>query len=337
MSRMLWQNVFELDPNNPSVPVVALESERQRIWFKQDDEFRVPRGATYINFRSPVIGQSAAQTASAVLYTSLLKDQVNEFAYPALLAGLSFDIYKHAQGISLRISGYNDKQSELLRELLDVLVAPSFDAQRFENIRSDMVRQLRNSVAKRPSSQVIDDLREALLYGEWGEQVLIAELEKLDSGALAAYVKEFWRGATAEVLLYGNYRSGIVREISTMLADVVPEETAPALPEVKVLKLAAGESLLYGVDVPHDDAVVAWYLQGKGNSWADRAATLLTGQIMKSGFFQQLRTEQQLGYVVSAFSWPQRDVPGLVMLVQSPVADARRDRCYGDVCAGRHG
>jgi secreted Zn-dependent insulinase-like peptidase len=43
---------------------------------------------------------------------------------------------------------------------------------------------------------------------------------------------------------------------------------------------------------------------------------------MKSGFFQQLRTEQQLGYVVSAFAWPQRDVPGLVMLVQSPVADA---------------
>jgi secreted Zn-dependent insulinase-like peptidase len=43
---------------------------------------------------------------------------------------------------------------------------------------------------------------------------------------------------------------------------------------------------------------------------------------MKSGFFQQLRTEQQLGYIVSAFSWAQRDVPGLVMLVQSPSADA---------------
>ena len=67
---------------------------------------------------------------------------------------------------------------------------------------------------------------------------------------------------------------------------------------------------------------VAWYLQGAGNSWEDRAATALTGQIMKSGFFQQLRTEQQLGYVVSAFSWPQMDVPGLVMLMQSPVADA---------------
>ena len=34
------------------------------------------------------------------------------------------------------------------------------------------------------------------------------------------------------------------------------------------------------------------------------------------------RTEQQLGYSVMAFAWPQLDVPGLVMLIQSPVADA---------------
>jgi secreted Zn-dependent insulinase-like peptidase len=185
-----------------------------------------------------------------------------------------------------------------------------------------MIRGLRNAVAKRPSSQVIDDLREALLHGEWGEQALIRELEKLDRQALAAYVDRFWQGATAEVLLYGNYPPAVVGEVSAMLAGVVSREAAPELPDVRILKLAAGESLLYGVDVPHDDAVVAWYLQGRDNSWNDRAATLLAGQIMKSGFFQQLRTEQQLGYVVSAFSWPQRDVPGLVMLVQSPVADA---------------
>jgi secreted Zn-dependent insulinase-like peptidase len=323
------RSLVDLDPNNPSVPAVVLEGKRQKIWFKQDEEFRVPRGATYINFRSPEVGQTAGQSAAAVLYTSLLKDQVNEFAYPAfqvnefaypaLLAGLSFNFYKHAQGISLRISGYDDKQAVLLQQLLEVLVEPVFDPQRFEDIRSDMIR---NTVAKRPSSQVIDDLREALLYGEWGEQALIDELEQLDVKALEAYVAAFWRGATAEILLYGNYSPEVVQQVSGMVGEVVPVAPAPQLPEVRVLRLAGGESLRYQVDVPHDDSVVAWYLQGGDNSWADRAATLLTGQIMKSGFFQQLRTEQQLGYVVSAFSWPQRDVPGLVMLVQSPVADA---------------
>jgi secreted Zn-dependent insulinase-like peptidase len=93
--------------------------------------------------------------------------------------------------------------------------------------------------------------------------------------------------------------------------------------------------LRYVVDVPHDDAVVAWYLQGAGNTWDDRAATALTAQIMTSGFFQELRTEQQLGYVVSAFSWPQLEVPGLVMLVQSPVADADEiTRAMGTFMAG---
>lgn len=314
--------LVKIDQDNPAVPTVALQLERQKIWFMQDDKFRVPKGATYINFRSPQVGQTVEQTAAAVLYAALLKDEVNEYAYPALLAGLNFDFYKHAQGISLRVTGYNDKQALLLEELLAEVAEPDFDPQRFDNIRKDMIRALRNSVAGRPSSQVMADLRESLLYGEWGEDALIASLEQLDITDLQQYVRQFWAGATAEVLIYGNYERDFVQQVSAMLDEIISEQPVPALPDLKVLRLAAGESLLYSVDVPHDDSVVAWYLQGEKNSWHDRAATALTAQIMKSGFFQQLRTEQQLGYVAASFAWPQLDVPGLVMLIQSPVADA---------------
>ena len=44
---------------------------------------------------------------------------------------------------------------------------------------------------------------------------------------------------------------------------------------------------------------------------------------MKSEFFRQLRTEQQLGYTASVFPFRKFEIPGLVMLIQSPVADAR--------------
>ena len=147
-----------------------------------DDEFRLPKGATYINFRSTEMGHSAAQTAMAGLYTALLMDQVNEFTYPARLAGLNFAFYKHGQGISLRVSGYNDKQALLLERLLADIKEPGFDPLRFENIRKDMIRGLENSVAKRPSSQVMDDLKEALLYHQWGEQALIQALQKTTPG-----------------------------------------------------------------------------------------------------------------------------------------------------------
>jgi secreted Zn-dependent insulinase-like peptidase len=307
--------------DNPAVPQVAHQSERQKIWFRQADEFRIPRGATYINFRSPMVGVQVEQTAAALLYTALLKDAVNEFAYPAALAGLNFDLYKHAQGISLRISGYTDKQEILLTRILGART-PTFDPQRFENIRKDMIRSLQNSVAKRPSGQVMDDLREALQYGDWGEEALIAALRKIDPGSLRRYAEDFWRTASAEAMVYGNYSEAAVQRLAGTLAPVLDDGPPAVLPDLRVLKLAAGESLQYAVDVPHDDSVVAWYLQGAGDSWKDRAATELTAQIIKSGFFQQLRTEQQLGYIVSAFSWPRLDVPGLVLLIQSPSASA---------------
>ena len=78
-----------------------------------DAEFRVPRGVTYINFRSPAVGVSATQAARVALYTALLTDRVNEFAYPAQLAVMSFSFSKNAEGISLRLGGYTDKQQLL--------------------------------------------------------------------------------------------------------------------------------------------------------------------------------------------------------------------------------
>ncbi|MEJ2531493.1 MAG: insulinase family protein [Halioglobus sp.] len=309
--------------DRPGQPTVALEDDRQKIWFAQDGEFRVPKGATYINFRSPLVGQSASQSAAAALYTAVVKDGVNELTYPALLAGLNFNLYKHAQGISLRVSGYNDKQAVLLEELLGAVRDPAVDPQRFDNIRKDMIRGLENSVAKRPSNQVMDDLQEALLFGDWGEQALISALQNLDQQDLRDYAEAFWDSATAEVMIYGNYDPDTVDKVTVLIDEVLPPGAPPGMPDLRVLKLAAGESLQYEVDVPHDDSVLAWYLQGADNDWHDRAATSLTAQIMKSGFFQELRTEAQLGYVVASFDWPQLDVPGLVMLIQSPVADAQ--------------
>lgn len=299
-------------------PLKVLDKERLSIWFMQDSEFRVPRGATYVNFRSTQVGQTPQQTAAAILYTALLKDSVNEFTYPALLAGLNFNLYKHARGISLRISGYNDKQAVLLEHLLSAIARPGFSQERFDNIRADMVRQLQNTIAQRPSSQVIDDLREAVLYDEWGEDALITVLQDMTLADVNTYAHRFWAQASAEAMIYGNYPLSAVDNIAGQLENLLHAGPAPASPPLKVLKLAADERLQLAVDILHDDSVVAWYLQGDGDSWHDRAATALSVQAIKSGFFQQLRTEQQLGYVVGAISWPQMDVPGMVLLIQSP-------------------
>ena len=302
----------------PAWPTLQLDGPRQRIWFAQDAEFRLPRGALYVNFRSPAVDGTAPQDALALLYVDLLKDAVNEFTYPALLAGLQFDLYKHAQGLSLRISGYNDRQLLLLGQLLGAVQTTQFSTERLASLREDRVRRLQNRVAQRPSNQVMDQLREAVLHGEWDDQSKIAALQQVTLAGVEQFARDFWATASAESLIYGNYQPAMVAELAMQLSPLLPEPAGQSLAPLRVTRLASGERLQYAVDIPHNDSVVAWYLQGQDRNWEERAMTALTGQIIRSGFFQQLRTEQQLGYVVSAFPWAQLEVPGLVLLVQSP-------------------
>ena len=185
------------------------------------------------------------------------------------------------------MGGYSDKQTLLLKRLVASIVEPNFSQRRCDDIRSDMIRSLKNAIAQRPSTQVVDDLNESLLYGQWGEKAVISALETTDLSQLDGYIRQFWRSASAEALIYGNYEPGEAPQLSAMLQDIISSDPAPTLPKRRVLRLAAGESAQYVVDVPHDDSVVAWYLQGDGDSEYDRAATALTAQIMSSGFFQE--------------------------------------------------
>ena len=309
--------------DNPEVPALRLDEPGKRVWYRQATKFQVPRGALYVSFRSPAVGNTAAEVAAAALYTRIVSDALNEeYTYPALLAGLGFDFYRHAQGISLRIDGYSDKQLSLLNSLLKAIAAQRFDPARFERIRRDMILELQNVVARRPSSQLMDSLRRALLSGVFSEEALIEELQSMEMESLQAYRESFWKSARSEALVYGNHPAAAVDQLAAELDQVLGDGAGEAATVPRVLALAANESLLLEAAIEHDDAVVGWYLQGSEQSLRERAAIALTAQVMESGFFQQLRTEQQLGYIVSSFPWRQYDVPGLMLLVQSPSHDA---------------
>ncbi|MFT7287302.1 MAG: insulysin [Halieaceae bacterium] len=310
--------LLPITDDSPPRPELLLEAPRKRIWYQQAAEFRVPKGALYLSFRSPLVAASAEQRAAALLYTRMVTDGLNEYTYPAMLAGLGFNFYRHAQGISMRISGYSDKQLDLLEELLASIAGETLDEQRFLRLRRDMVLELQNTVARRPTSQLMDDMREAMGSGEYSESAMMAALESMSLDTLVQYRGAFWSSARAEGLLYGNFASASVERMAATLDGVLGAGAGQVALAPEVLAFAESESVLLESTIEHDDAVVAWYLQGAGQEWSDRAAVALTAQVLRSGFFQQLRTEQQLGYVVSSFPWMQYDVPGLLLLVQSP-------------------
>ncbi len=314
--------------NSTEHPVQLVDEPTLSLWFQQDDEFRVPRGAMYLSFRNAGASASARQIALGELYVSMLRDEVNEITYPAALAGLNFSFYRHARGISLKINGFDDKQLVLLDAIVDTISSPQYDSARFANIKADLVRNLENIKTTPPFRQVMGRTRQLLSHGEWDEQALMTELETIDLAETKRYAAAFWKNVQVDVMLNGNYDQGAVEGVRSALAGLLQHTTPRPVPELVVARLSPGQSFIYPVSIDHEDAVLFHYVQMPANDWQARAIAAMSGQIFKSGFFQQLRTEQQLGYVVSAFYWPLVNVPGLGFLVQSPshgavdVADA---------------
>lgn len=70
----------------------------------------------------------------------------------------------------------------------------------------------------------------------------------------------------------------------------------------------------------HEDSALLVYYQSRTTRARDLACFTLANHIMSSTFFHELRTRQQLGYVVGAGNLPLNRHPGLIFYIQSPVA-----------------
>ncbi|MFQ5760007.1 MAG: insulinase family protein, partial [Acidiferrobacterales bacterium] len=85
-----------------SKPIQLKESRGFELWFQQDNTFRVPRADFYFSVRSSSANDSSEHAVLTQLYVMIVNDQLSEFSYPAYLAGLTYDLYKHVRGFAVR-------------------------------------------------------------------------------------------------------------------------------------------------------------------------------------------------------------------------------------------
>jgi len=60
------------------------------VWYKGDRTFGLPKACLFLRLRTPVVYQSPTSIVLANLYTQMLQDALNEFAYASQIAGLSY-------------------------------------------------------------------------------------------------------------------------------------------------------------------------------------------------------------------------------------------------------
>ena len=311
---------FSIAPGDERpVPELLMDQPAIKVWFKNDDVYDIPKANLNIALLSAMASQTPEQAAHLRLLSQVLVDQLNEFSYPATLAGLNYSLAAGTRGLSIEVSGFNDKQALLLDKVLAAVAAPMFDPQRVEDLRQEQIRQLQNATMRQPYRLLMSELTQLLHRQQYSEQQLLTAMQGIDLASLKRFAAQFIASVNIEALVYGNYNQTQAEAFAAKLAALLaPSNVEATVPDVEVAMLS-GEHALPAVS-PYSDAAIVFYLQSAQLGNQSRVAMGVASQWLQSDFYTKLRTEKQLGYIVSSGVYPVYDVAGLYFVVQSPVA-----------------
>ncbi|AKH70326.1 secreted/periplasmic Zn-dependent peptidase, insulinase [Spongiibacter sp. IMCC21906] len=307
-----------LSNDNASGPRSLGTVDGVALWLNTDDTYEVPKGRSYLLLQTPEAESSLNQQVKTALWLRMVQDQLNELSYPAQLAGLSFSLSSSWRGIEINIGGYNQKQAELLVAVIDALKHTEWDQARFDRIKAQRLRQFENARKSGPYEQLVTDLPRLLMKDQASLKATREATSQADMAAVAAHSESLLKGFSLTMLVDGNFDESSATALAEVAAQNLPQAKLTK-PVQQVTKLPVNE-YLWPVKTRHDDAAILQYLQSSQTGNTARVAMGLMAQIMSADFYYQLRTEKQLGYIVSAGVYPIREVPGIYFIVQSPVA-----------------
>ncbi|WP_428356362.1 insulinase family protein [Methyloprofundus sp.] len=301
-------------------PKLILQDSSINVWHQLDTSFNVPRSNLFIALQSPIATQTPRNSLLTALFTGIVNKQLNSYAYPAHLAGLNYSVYPTERGISIALSGYDQKQTVLLERIIAAIKAPEITEKRFNILTARFKQKLSNAQKQQPFQQILAELKRTLVERRWTNEQKLTALDSITRQDLEIFATDFLKQLHVTMLLQGNNTASEAKDISAMLSQQMGlTAEAPRVPSAGIIQLTEKSLNARRLTIDNHDAALALYFQAPDKSIQSQAEAQLLGRIMSPPFFADLRTRQQLGYNLGVAALPMKDMPGIIFIMQSPV------------------
>eukprot|EP00850_Spirogloea_muscicola_P018425 SM000168S02624 [mRNA] locus=s168:264494:272208:+ [translate_table: standard] len=313
-------------------PALEKQTEMGRLWCKHDSLFATPKALIRLSFTCPATSYSPEHSLLTQLFTKLLADGLNEYAYYAQIAGLSYSIQHTTVGFQVFVSGYSHKLMTLLEKILSKAFAFDFTDDRFHNVQETTFKEYLNFKYHQPYYHGIYSTSYLLEHKTWHISEYTNALPELGPEDLRAFYPKLLSQCFFECFVAGNFLSEeavvIFDKVESMLQGSSVVCSKPLLAsqhaERRIAHLSACSSYYLPLPVPNEvdeNSALQFYLQITQDSPALNVLGQLYVQTAKQAAFYQLRTIEQLGYLVWLLTSKDGGVHSIQFVVQSSTED----------------
>ncbi|XP_013165339.1 PREDICTED: insulin-degrading enzyme [Papilio xuthus] len=303
-------------------PIILKDTPLMRLWFKRDNEFKLPKAYLTVDFFSPVSYADPESSALMSMWMLLVRDGLQEYAYAADLAGLRWHVTVAKQALNIFIEGYDDKQHVLLDKIVEHVVHFKADPKRFKIMKENHIRALKNFDAEQPYQHAFYQQTLCLVDVAWTRCELLAAAKDISVEKLEVFVSRLLRKVHVEAFMMGN----ITREKALNMADNIenklPKDATPLLAQELIsyreVELGKGCWFLRRTEnsVHKSSCALVHYACGARTSRANVTLELVA-HVLSEPTFNVLRTKEQLGYLVFSGVRQGNSCQGLRLVVQS--------------------
>ncbi|KAF7511556.1 hypothetical protein GJ744_004144 [Endocarpon pusillum] len=298
-------DVEKKDKAEPATaPKLIRNDEMMRVWYKKDDRFWVPKTNFLITIRSSMAYATPANHVKTKLFCELVKDSLSEYAYDADISGLVYNTSGTVLGIDVNIGGYSDKLPVLLEKVLRSMKELKVSPERFKIIKERISQAYKNWDYQKPYYQVGSYVRWLTHEQSWINHQYAAELPNIEADDVQTFIPQILGHNHIEILAHGN----LYKEDALKMANLVESILKPRpLPQSlwhlrRDMVLPSGSNYTYRrslVDPGNVNHTIEYSLLiGDRTDRKLKVKAQLFAQMLHEPTFDQLRTKEQLGYVV---------------------------------------
>ncbi|MEM7261320.1 MAG: insulinase family protein [Planctomycetota bacterium] len=300
-------------------PVEILTDLPGEFWYQIDHRFGLPRGAMSVLFTSDLVNASPRNRLLTKMWAKVMAESLNEWKYPAIEAGLSVDISDEGRGIRVVLNGYSQRMTDFLRAVAERMADAHVDDDAFAAIRAETARELANADYAQAYTLAFYELNLLGRYPGVHRDLYRDLVEAIDREEVEAFAAKITEEMTVEGAAFGNLRHREVEEaidtaLSTISAGVL---SADRVPRSSTVEITSGRQFARVISSKSNNN--AWL---EFNQFGDRepkaeALARAAAALVGTGFYGEMRTKQQLGYIVSSAALTSFERVGVWFLVQS--------------------
>lgn len=328
---------FSLPPENPlfsdrktpivdavyKKPTMIVNQQGAEAWLMHAKHYREDKGYLELHYNVDFARESVKNYVLSSLLNDVFVMQNTTLIDRAARVGLDIGIglsSEHSQVIS--INGYSGPQQELFTSLVDHFAGIAISEREFAQVLDRFSLAIAN-IEKAPPYQQLFRHRERLIQqNSWTNDEILAATKAVTLADLQAYHQQIFENNLVRVYAFGNYREDAIKELTLYAADALRSQKMPdqryftpfVTPE-------SDERIVFSDDVDQTDNAFmdAWI--GTTKSVQQQANLMLINGILGNEFFTQLRTNEQIGYVVGSAPSNFDDYPMFMLFVQSTNTD----------------